>query len=77
MQQTEFEPRAVPFTNNRAQTELVRARQQLDAAARSLALALEIFGTLNGESAGMPISALQRVLGQLEEAEAALWESAD
>jgi hypothetical protein len=69
--------RPVPFTVNRAQTELVRARQHLDAARGSLQLALEIFGTLSDETAGMPISALERALGQMEEAEAVLWESAE
>jgi hypothetical protein len=68
--------RPIPFTNNRALTELVHSRKQLDAARKSLELGLEILRQLDGEAAGAPIRALEQVLSQLEEAEAALWELA-
>ena len=74
--QTESVERPVPFTTNRAWTELVQSRRQLDAARRSLQLALEIFGGLDPAPPAVPRSALERVLGQLEEAEASLWEAA-
>ena len=69
--------RPIPFTNNRALTELVHSRKQLDAARRSLELGLEILQQLNTEAAGVPIRALEQVLSQVEEAEAALWELAE
>ncbi len=68
--------RPIPFTSNRALTELVHSRQQLDAARRSLELGLAILRQLNGEAAGAPIPALEQVLNQIEAAEAALWELA-
>jgi len=68
--------RPIPYTTNRALTELVHSRKQLDAARRSLELGLEIFYRLQEETAGAPIGALEDVLGQIEEAEAALWELA-
>ena len=75
MQIESEEPRVVPMTGNRALTELVRSRRQIDAARRSLELALEIFEEL-GRAPGIPRSTLRRVLGQLEMAEATLWEVA-
>ena len=74
--QVTSQKRPVPFTNNRALTELAQSRQQVDAARRSLELAFEIFSKLDGESPAIPLIALERVLGQLEEAEASLWEAA-
>ncbi len=74
--QTEPVERHVPFTTNRAWTELVQSRKQLDASRKSLQLALEIFRGLGGQAAAVPVIALERVLGQLEEAEATLWETA-
>jgi hypothetical protein len=74
--QTEFAGRPVAFTSSRAWTELVRSRQQVDAARRSLELALEIFHRLDDDPPTMSLSALERVLEQLEEAEAILWETA-
>ncbi|MGZ5301804.1 MAG: hypothetical protein ACXWEJ_08275 [Actinomycetota bacterium] len=71
----ESDQRPVPFTTNRALTELVRSRQRLDEARRSLELALEIFGRLD-EATTTPISPLREVLGQIEVAEATLWEVA-
>jgi hypothetical protein len=66
--------RPIPFTSNRALTELVQSRQQLDGARRSLELALEIFRGL--AMAPVPLSPLQEVLAQMERAEATLWEAA-
>jgi hypothetical protein len=74
--QTESVDRPVPFTTNRALTELVHGRQQVDAARRSVDLALEIFRKLDTDRPAVPLSALEQVLGQLEEAEASLWEAA-
>ena len=66
----------MPFTSNRAWTELVQTRKQVDAARRSLELALDIFHRLQADPPSVPVTALERVLGQLEEAEATLWETA-
>ena len=74
--QAESIERPVPLTANRAWTELVRSRHQLDAARRSLELALEIFHGLDHLPLAVPRAALERALGQLEEAEASLWEAA-
>lgn len=74
--QTESVDRPVPFTTNRALTELVHSRQQVDAARKSLLLALDIFRRLDPAPPAVPLSALEGVLGQLEEAEASLWEAA-
>jgi len=71
----ESDPRPVPFTKNRALTELVRSRQRLDEARRSLELALEIFNRLDGPGWALR-SPLKEVLGQIEMAEATLWEAA-
>ena len=68
--------RPIPFTSNRALTELVHSRKQLDSARRSLELGLEILHELNDELAVVPIGALEDVLTQVEQAEAALWELA-
>lgn len=74
--QTESVDRPIPFTTNRAWTELVQSRHEVDAARKSLELALVIFRSLEPEPHGVPLSALERVLGQLEEVEASLWEAA-
>jgi len=74
--QVESVDRPVPFTINRAWTELVQTRHEVDSARRSLELALVIFRSLGPEPSAVPLSALERVLGQLEEAEASLWEAA-
>ena len=74
--QIESTERPVPFTSSRAWTELVRSRHQVDAARKSLELALEIFHRLDDDPPAIPLSALEQVLGQLEEAEAFLWETA-
>ena len=71
----ESDQRPVPFTKNRALTELVRSRQRLDEARRSLELTLEIFERLD-EPGWAPSSPLREVLGQIEVAEATLWEAA-
>ena len=72
----ELEPRSIPFTKNRALTEVVRSRQRLDEARRSLKLALEIFQRLD-EATSLPVARLGDVLAQIEEAEATLWEAAE
>ncbi len=58
-----------------ASREVVRSRQHVDAARRSLELAVEIYNGVDSGAAGAPVSALEQVLRQLEEAEAALWEA--
>ena len=68
--------RPIPVTINRALTELVKGRRQLDSARTSLELALDLFRRLKGDAVGVPLYALEQVLGQLEEAEATLWETA-
>ena len=68
--------RLVPITRNRALTELVQSRRHLDAARTSLELALELFRELKEHTAAIPLSVLEQVLGQLEQAEAVLWETA-
>ena len=70
------EERLVPSRTVSASREVIRSRQYLDAARRSLEIAVEIYSVADGEAAGAPVSALEQVLGQLEEAEAALWEAA-
>jgi hypothetical protein len=68
--------RPIPITSNRALTELVQSRRHLDAARSSLELALELFRELQWQATAIPLSVLEQVLGQLEQAEAVLWESA-
>ena len=68
--------RPIPVTINRALTELVKGRRQLDSARTSLELALDLFRRLKGDAVGVPLNELEQVLGQLEEAEATLWETA-
>lgn len=60
----------IPETYDRAATELIRCRRHLVTARDSLELAVSILRHLNGE--GAPTSALEAVVGDLEEAEAAL-----
>ncbi len=70
------EERLVPSRATSASREVVRSRQHVDAARRSLELAVEMYGGAEGEAAGgTPLSTLEHVLRQLEEAEAALWEA--
>ena len=64
--------RPVPFTGERALTELIRCRRHLDTAVESLELAVEIFSRLNGEAGGPPMGVLEDLLGRMEEAEATL-----
>jgi hypothetical protein len=68
------EEHLVPTRATSASREVVRSRQHVDAARRSLELAVEMYGG-DGVAAGAPVSALEQVLVQLEEAEAALWEA--
>jgi hypothetical protein len=76
LMQIDSDDRPIPFTVSRASTELVQSRKQVDAARRSLVLALEIFGKLEQGVGNAAIPTLRGVLVQLEEAEAALWEVA-
>lgn len=66
--------RRIPMTYQRAATELIRCRTHLAAARESLELAVSIFRRLNGETGVGPTSArvLEAVIGDLEQAEAAL-----
>jgi hypothetical protein len=70
------EEQLVPSRTISASREVVRSRQYVDAARRSLAIAVEIYTGAGEDPASVPLAALERVLGQLEEAEAALWEVA-
>ena len=74
--QTDPLERPVPYTSNRAWTELVKSRQQVDSARRALELALGIFRSLDDDPPVIPLPALEHVLGQLEDVEASLWEAA-
>jgi hypothetical protein len=66
--------RPIPFTFNRAVTELVQAERELDHARELLQLALEIVGTL-GDDFDLTLSdALEQVLSRVEEAEVVLAE---
>jgi hypothetical protein len=76
MQQIEAEPQLIPFTTNRALTELVQSRHQIESARRSLALALQIIDGLADTRLAAPVPVLRGVLAQLEEAQATLWEAA-
>ena len=66
--------RRIPATYERAATELIRCRTHLAAARESLELAVGILRHLNGETGMAPSSArdLEPVIGDLEQAEAAL-----
>jgi hypothetical protein len=71
-----YEERLVQSRATSASREVVRSREHVDAARRSLELAVEMYsGAANGSAESAPVSALEQVLGQLEEAEAALWEA--
>jgi hypothetical protein len=69
------EERLVPSRVVSASREVVQSRQYIDAARRSLELAVEIYCGASGEPPGAPVSALEHALGQLEEVEAVLWEA--
>jgi exonuclease VII small subunit len=66
--------RRIPTTYERAATELIRCRTHLAAARESLELAVSILRHLNGDAGIAPSSArdLESVIGDLEQAEAAL-----
>jgi hypothetical protein len=70
--QSETMRRQIPFTRERAATELISTRQHLEAARASLSLALRIVARLNGEWDPGAVPRLERVLMRLEEAQAAL-----
>ena len=61
----------IPETYDRAATELIRCRRHLATARDSLELAVSILRHLNGERA-LPRLPLESVIGDLEQAEAAL-----
>lgn len=63
--------RGIPTTYDRAATELIRCRRHLAAARESLEIAVSIFRQLNGE-AGQGMTSLETLIGDLEQAEAAL-----
>jgi hypothetical protein len=69
------EERFGPSRATSASREVVRSRQHVEAACRSLELAVEMYSGAHGGAFGAPVSALKQVLGQLEDAEAALWEA--
>jgi hypothetical protein len=71
-----FDDRPVPTRDTSVLREVARSRQHLDAALRSLELALEMCGSPDVGLAGVPISALESIVGLLQEADAALWEAA-
>ena len=72
----EAEERSVPSRASSASREVIRSRQHIDAARRTLELAIEMYGGATGGAPGSaPLSALEHALEQLEEAEAALWEA--
>jgi exonuclease VII small subunit len=66
--------RGIPTTYDRAATELIRCRRHLSAARESLELAVSIFRHLNGDAGLAATSAgtLEAIIGDLEQAEAAL-----
>ena len=66
--------RRTPTTYERAATELIRCQAHLAAARESLELAVSIFRHLNGKAGIAPSWArdLEAVIGDLEQAEAAL-----
>ena len=66
--------RLVPSRATSASREVVQSRQYVDAARRSLELAVAMYGGAQ-EAAGVPVSALEHALGQLEEVEVVLWEA--
>lgn len=59
--------RPVPFTEERALTEVAQSRRYLEAAVRSLELAAEILESLDG--AGAEPAALRGILSRLREVE--------
>lgn len=63
--------RAVPFTFNRAITELIQAERELDRAGTSLRLALDILGRL-GSDVEEEVPGLDRILDRVLEADATL-----
>jgi len=68
--------RLVPSRGTSASREVVQGREYIDAARSCLELALELYRGAEVEAPEAPVRALEEVLGQLAEAEAALWEIA-
>jgi hypothetical protein len=73
--QLAFEERPVSTRAMSATREVVKSRQHLDSALRSLEVAIRILSRPDRRAASVPISALERVVGQLEDAASALWEA--
>jgi hypothetical protein len=69
-----LEGRPIPTRATTAFREIVRGRNLIDAARNSLELALEIHSGAAEETSWVPVPTLERVLAQLDEVEAALWE---
>jgi hypothetical protein len=69
------EERLVPSRATSASREVLQGRQQVDAARRSLELAVAMYKGAAEHAEGAPVSALEHVLRQLEDAEAVLWEA--
>lgn len=65
--------RLVPSRATSASREVIQGREYIDAARSSLELAVEMYRG-DKQVGGAPVLALEQVLGQLEEAEAVLWE---
>jgi hypothetical protein len=68
--------RPIPFTHERAATELVLTRRHLEAARGSLTLAMRIVDTLHAGRSPERLASLERVLRRVEEAQAVLGDAA-
>jgi hypothetical protein len=66
--------RLVPSRGTSATREIIQGREYIDAARNCLELAVEMYGGADEQVAGALVPALERVLSQLEETEAVLWE---
>ncbi len=69
------EERLVPSRATSASREVLQSRRYVDAARRSLELAVGMYDGADQQATGAQVSALEQVLRQLEEAEAVLWEA--
>ena len=69
------EERLVPSRATSASREVLQSRRYVDAARRSLELAVGMYDGADQQATGARVSALEQVLRQLEEAEAVLWEA--
>ena len=69
------EERLVPSRAISVSREIVQSREYVDAARRTLELAVEMHGGADEQSARALVSAMEQVVRLLEEAEAVLWEA--